>query len=83
MKTKIYSIKFDETATAHSNAIRDAARILEAALFKLDYKFPRSRSKAFTRLEECLMWANKAVRDEQQHREKKIKADTCADRSCE
>lgn len=52
--------KFNDEQTEKSNAIRDAATDLEAVI-ALRCAKSREKSLAMTKLEECVMWANKAI----------------------
>lgn len=60
-------VDYDAHSMEKSLAIRDALREVEALLMRLPESRPRSL--ALTKLEEALMWAGKAIRDEQLARE--------------
>lgn len=52
--------EFDEDQTEKSDEIRDAAEDLEA-IIAMRCAPSREKSLAMTKLEECAMWANKAL----------------------
>lgn len=61
--TRFGHVQFDDENKNLSKACREGCITLEAQLEKLPVS--RERSIAFTKLEECFMWVNKALREKQ------------------
>lgn len=67
MSDRFGHINFDEKSKILSIACKHAADKLEEAIESIP--FTRSKNNSLTRLEECIMWINKALREAQIERE--------------
>ncbi len=70
MSDRFSYVKYDETAMAEQNKLREVFEELEKFVDMLTHTRPRSL--AYTALEEAYMWVGKAIRDDQIARTGKV-----------
>lgn len=57
-------VKFDDIAQSAQNVLKSYFTTLELSI-EVNCKSPRAKALALAKLEECYMWAGKAIRDDQ------------------
>lgn len=57
-------VKYDDSAQAAQNQLKDEFQLLEATVEKL-VKSGRAKALVLTKLEEAYMWVGKGIRDDQ------------------